>query len=90
MKKVSVIFLLFVLDRFTPDPLKIFKVATRLKSTVPERISTISASGQLDMSMKGCTVKQEVFSFLSVLLKLEYNIQERCFPCDVLSNSKET
>ena len=82
-------FLLFVLDRFTPDPLKIFKVATRLKSTVPEKKSTVSASGKLDMSIKGSTAKQEVFSFLSILLKLKYNTQERCFPCNVLSNSKE-
>ena len=43
---VSVIFVLFVLElkHFTPDLPGIFKLTTKLESTVPERMSTISVS----------------------------------------------
>ena len=35
-------------------------------------MSTISVSQKLDMSIKGNTINQKVFPFLSVLLNLEY------------------
>ena len=86
---VSVIFVLFVLERFTPDLSRVFKLATSLESTVPERMSTISVL-KLDNSIKGSAVNQKVFPFLSVLLKLEYDTQERYFSDSTFSNSKET
>ena len=43
-------------------------------------MSTISVSQKLDMSIKGSTVNQEVFPFLSVLLKLEYNTEDPYSP----------
>ena len=36
-------------------------------------------SQKLDMSIKGSTVNQNVFAFLFVFLKLEYNTLERYF-----------
>ena len=35
---VSVIFALFVLERFTPDLSGVFKLTTSLESTVPEKM----------------------------------------------------
>ena len=67
---LSLIFVLFVFGRFTPVLSKVFKLTTSLKSTVPKTMSTISMSQKLDMSIKGSTVNQKVFPFLSVLLKL--------------------
>ena len=45
-------------------------------------MSTTSVSQKLDMSIniKGSTVNQEVFPFLSVLLKLEYNTEDPYSP----------
>ena len=45
-------------------------------------MSTIYVSQKLDMSIniKGSTVNQEVFPFLSVLLKLEYNTEDPYSP----------
>ena len=53
-------------------------------------MSTVPVSQQLDMSIKGSTVNQKAFPFLSVFLKFEYNTQERYFSDSVFSNSKET
>ena len=53
-------------------------------------MSTISMLQKLDMSVRGSTVNQKVFPFLSVLLKLEYNTQEWYFSDSAFSNSKET
>ena len=52
-------------------------------------MSTIYVSQKLDMSTKGSTVNQKVFPFLSVLLKLEYNIQEPYISDSAFSNSKK-
>ena len=59
---VSVI-LLFVLEHFTPDLSRAFKLITSLNSTVLERMSTISVSQKLDMSIKESIVNQKVFLF---------------------------
>ena len=56
-----------------------FELTTSLESTVPESISTISVSQKLDMSIKRSAVNKKNFPFLSVLLKLKYNTQERYF-----------
>ena len=90
---VSVIFVLFVLST-TPGLSGGFKLTTSLKSRAPERTSTISVSQKSDISkrdldFKGSTVNQKVFPFLSVLLKLGYNTQERYFPDSAFSNFKE-
>ena len=70
---VSVIFALFVLERFTPDLSGVFKLTTSLESTVPEKMSTVYVTQKLlDMSIKGSTVNQKVFPSLSILLKLFY------------------
>ena len=53
-------------------------------------MSTIYVSQKLDMSIKGSTVNQKVFPFLSVLLKLEYNTQDHNFSDSAFCNSKET
>ena len=51
-----------------PDLLGVFNLTKRLKSTVPERMSTISLFKKLDMSIKGSAVNQESFScFISTL-----------------------
>ena len=73
---VSVILLLFVLKCFTPHLSGVFKLTTSLESRVAERMSTISVSQKLNMSIKGSTVSRNVFPFLSLLLQLEYNKQE--------------
>ena len=86
---VSVILVLFVFERFTPVLSVVFKLSTNLESTVPERMSIISMLSKLDMSIKESTVNRKVFPFLSVLLKLEYNTQERYFSDKAFSNSKE-
>ena len=54
---------LFFISFITPDPSEVFKLTTRLESTVTERISTIFVSRNIDMSIKGSTVKQKVFLF---------------------------
>ena len=41
---LRVIFILFVLERFTPVLSGAFKLTTSLESTVPKRMSTISVS----------------------------------------------
>ena len=43
-------------------------------------MSIISVSQKLDISIKVSTVNQEVFPFLSVLLKLEYNTEDPYSP----------
>ena len=53
-------------------------------------MSTISKSQKLDMSIKGSTENQKTFPFLSVLLNLEYNTQERYFSDSAFYDSKET
>ena len=53
-------------------------------------MSTISVSQNLDISIKGSTVNQKNFPFLSVLLKREYDTQERYFSNGAFSNSKES
>ena len=63
---ISVIFALFVFERFTPVLSGVFKLTTSLESIVSERMSTISMLQKLDMSIKGSTVNQKVFPFLSV------------------------
>ena len=75
---------LLVLDHFTPDPSRVFQLTTKLGST------TISVSLKVDTSIKRSTVTQKVFPFLFVLLKLEFNTQERYFSSGALSISKET
>ena len=87
---VSVIFLLFVLERLTPDLPGVFWLATNFESTVPESMSTISASQKLGMSTKGSTVNLKIFPFLPVPLKREYRAQERYFSDGTFSNFKET
>ena len=72
---VSVIFVLFVLDRFTPDLSRVFKLTKLLESTVPERMSTISLSR-----------KSKKFSFFISTPET----QEWYDPSSALSNSKET
>ena len=64
------------------------KLTASLESTVPERMSTISVSRKLGVSIEENAVNQ-AFPFLSVLLKLEYNTQERYFSGSASSNSKE-
>ena len=83
----SVIFVLFVLERFTLFLSGVFKLTTRLESTIPERILAISVSRKSDMSIKGSTVNQKSLPFLPALLKLEHNNQERYFPESALCNS---
>ena len=68
-----------VINSFIPVLSGIFILTASLESTVPERMSTISMSQKLDMSIKGSTVNQNVFAFLFVFLKLEYNTLERYF-----------
>ena len=80
---VSVIFVLLLLEHFTPDLSGVFELTTSLESTVPGSMSTISVSQKLDVSIKGSTVNKKVFPFLSVLLKLKYNIQEGYFSSNV-------
>ena len=87
---LSVVFVLFAFERLTPVLSGVFKTTTSLESTVPVRMSTISMLQKSDMSIKGRTVNQKVFPFLSVLLKLEYNTQERYFSDSAFSNFKET
>ena len=87
---ISLIFVLFVLDCFTPDISGVFKLTAGLESTVPERMSAISVSRKLDMSVEENAVNQKVFLSSSVLLKLEYNTQECYFSGSAFSNSKET
>ena len=53
---VSVIFVLFVSERFTPDLSEVFKLTTSLESTVPERMSAISVLERLNVSIKGRAV----------------------------------
>ena len=53
-------------------------------------MSTISVSRKLEVSIKENTANQKTFPFLSVLLKREYNTQERYFSSSASSNSKET
>ena len=65
------------------------KLTASLESTVPERMSVISVSGKLGVSIEENAVNQ-VFPFLSVLLKLECNTQERYFSGSASSNSKKT
>ena len=86
---LRVIFILFVLERFTPVLSGAFKLTTSLESTVPKRMSTISMFQKLVMSIKESTINQKVFPFLSVLLKLEYNTQSYLSD-SAFSNSKET
>ena len=78
LKKVSlpIIFVLFVLEYFITDLSGVAELGTRLQSTVPERMSTISVSQKLYMFIKGSIINQKVFPFLSVLLKLEYKPKE--------------
>ena len=66
------------------------KLTVSLESTVPERVSTISVSRKLDVSIEEYAVNKKVFSFLSVLLKLEYNTRERYFSGSASSNSKKS
>ena len=66
------------------------KPTATLESTVPEIMSTISVSWKLDVSIEENAVNQKGFPFLSILLKLEYNIQKRYFSGSASSNSKET
>ena len=80
----SVIFVLFVLERFTLFLSGVFKLTTRLESTIPERMLAISVSRK---SIKGSTVNQKSLPFLPALLKLEHNNQERYFPDSALCNS---
>ena len=88
---VSLIFVLFVLERFSPDLSGVFKLTAGLESTVPERMPTISVSRKLDMFIEeNAVVNEKVFPFLFVLFKLEYNTQERDFSGSAFSNSKET
>ena len=82
--------LLFVLERSTRVVSEVFKLTTNFESTVPERMSTVSVSRKLDMSIKGSTVNQKVFSVSSVVLKFEYNSDERYFFNSAFSNTKET
>lgn len=86
---VSVIFALFSLGRLTPDLSRVLKLTTRLESTALERVTTISLERKSDMSVKGNIVRQKVFPFLFVLLKLEFNTQDRYFASSALSNAKE-
>ena len=65
------------------------KLTASLESTVPERMSVISVSGKLGVSIEENAVNQ-VFPFLSVLLKLECNTQERYLSGSASSNSKKT
>ena len=44
---VSVIFVLHVLERFTPDLSRFFKLTTRLEPTVLERMLTVSIFSSL-------------------------------------------
>ena len=60
---VSIVFVLFVSECFTPDLSGIFKLTTRLKSTVSERLSTISVSQKLDTPIKRSAVNRKVFPF---------------------------
>ena len=80
--------LLFVLERSTRVVSEVFKLTTNFESTVPERMSTVSR--KLNMSIKGSTVNQNVFSVSSVVLKFEYNSDERYFFDSAFSNTKET
>ena len=52
-------------------------------------MSTISVSQKLDMSIKGSTVYQKVFPYLSVLLELQYTPRTPTFPTVVLLISKK-
>ena len=66
------------------------KLTVSLESTVQEIMSTISVSRKLDVPIEENAVNQKVFPFLSVLLKLQYNIQKCYFCGSASSNSKET
>ena len=57
------------MERFAPVLSEVFRLTTSLESTIPERMSTVSLSQKLDMSIKGSKVNQKVFPFLSALLK---------------------
>ena len=59
----SVILVLFVLERFTLFLSGVFKLTTRLESTVPGRMLAISVSRKSDMSIKGSTVNQKSLPF---------------------------
>ena len=61
---LSVIFFLFVLERFARVLSGVFRLTISLESTIPERMSTVSMSQKLDMSCKGNKVNQKVFPFL--------------------------
>ena len=50
--RLSVIFVLFVLEHFIPVPLGIFKLTTSLESAVPKRMSTTSKSQKLNSLSK--------------------------------------
>ena len=57
---IKLIFVLFLLECFTFDLSWVFQLIARLESTVPERMSTISVSRKLDMSIKVNKVNQNI------------------------------
>ena len=69
---------------------KRIKLTPSLESTIPDRISTISVSRKLDISIKENAANQNIFPFLSIFLKFEYNTQERYVSGSASSNFKET
>ena len=77
---LSVIFVLFVFERFTPVLSGVFKLTTSLESTVPERMSPISMSNKFDTSIKGSTSNQNVFSFYQYSKNLNITPTSVTFP----------
>ena len=62
-------FVLFVLECFTPDLSGVLNLTERLELAIPQRMLTIYLSRKLDMSIKRSAVSQKGFPFLIRTLK---------------------